>query len=952
MANIYKSNYTGAQVDDAVKKVLTAAPGENDELNSDINIINNTATTPTTDTVDVVTTGAKSATDNHTISNSRVKVPTKKYVDNKVSSYLPLSGGTVTGNLKSTGSNPVESTNGFKKTDFDNTYVLLAGGGAKLLSELGGGSGGTTLANGTTLYLHKITLTASNGSIANFSFYSDKGSSYTGDLATFISDFGAVSNLIITDGNVIVNNTLYCILNVTIDSGLNVINVTYYNGSTSTDLTSWTSINDKVAKMASLGGDVTDVTFGGTGSALTVTDSNLSLVDGLHIRGKMPAEGTPSTIKLNGGTAHDVRNQQNETPQRSLSSEIVVEFIYNSSVDGGIWQVWGVDSLTDNDTHFTAGLLVGATGTTSNSATTNGNTYLKLVEQVSSSSTIVRSNRKIQGAGATTVTSDSSGNITISSTDTNTDTKVTSVNNHYSPTANSSYAINRDASSTTEATWGTTSLVTGVNIQRDAKGHVTGMTLDSIKMPAKPETGATLPFIEIVGSTTTYPISGTFTNDQASALVSKAFSAISFRPSGSADSVPLLLQTSEQIHYEYIYQGSDDTYTYILTASLNQSSSGWTDKSYTVARVTKIAVEQTNGIYRYTAILDLSGTNPYSNGSVVYPEGCSYREGQLLIDLYGTVAYCNSDLIATTIFSPRAESKVTSLGGKTGAITLGSGLSISSNNVLSATGSSSSGSSSVEVIDLGSYSSSSSYPASLTSDQVSKFVSWGANGINAIQIYDNDESGGTMPILILNGNYQNRTFYYTGIWGNTKYSATVEFNYQLDDTSVSENSGYYSITKSTVSTGGSSSEDNEQKTYLGASFVFSTYGQSSYVSTNVDSSVAGLTDAEITGLIFDCQKSQYNGSTVLASYSYQLKLDDLYRMFTSDSMGVKSASMTIFNQQISLVFSDISTSYSQGTVNYNIPIMITPSFENNYDVLNINIGFTYKGFKFANGGTY
>lgn len=892
MANIYKSNYTGAQVDDAVKKVLTAAPGENDKLNPDINIINNTSTTPTTDTVDVVSTSAKSATDNHTISNSRVKVPTKKYVDDKAAGYLPLSGGTVTGNLKSTGTSPIEATNGFKKTDFDNTYVLLAGGGAKLLSELGGGgSSGTTLANGTTLYLHRIQLiNSSTGGVANFNFYSDKGSSYSGDLTSLISDLGSINNLSITNGNVSVDSHYYTIAAVQAYSNQNQISISYFDGTTYNTATTWTSVSDKVAKMAVLGGDVTDVTFGGTGSALTVTDENLSLVDGLHIRGKMPAVGTPRTIKLNDGTAHYVRNQQNGTLQRSLNSGIVVEFIYNSSVGGGIWQVWGVDSLTDTDTHFTAGLLVGATGTTSNSATTNGNTYLKLVEQVSSSSTIVRSNRKIQGSGATTVTSDSSGNITISSTDTNTDTKVTSVDNHYSPTANSSSEISKDASSATEATWGTTSLVTGVNIQRDAKGHVTGMTLDSIKMPAKPETSSSnvvLPFIEIVGSTTVYPISGTFTDDQASALISEAFGVISFRPSGSADNVPLLPQTSEQIHYEYIYQGSDDNYTYTLTATLNQSSSGWNTKSYTITRATKLS-----------------------------------------------------------------SSGVTSLGGKTGAITLGSGLSISSDGTLSTTGGSSSGSSSVEVIDLGSYSSSSSYPASLTSNQVSKFVSWGVNGINAIQIYDNDESGGTMPILILNGNYQNRTFYYTGIWSNTKYSATVEFNYQLDDTSVSENSGYYYITKSSLSGGGSSSGDNEQTTYLGASFVFSSYGQSSYVSTNVDSSVAGLTDAEITGLIFDCQKSQYNGSTILASYSYQLKLDDLYRMFTSDSMGVKSASMTIFNQQISLIFSDISTSYSQGTVNYNIPIMITPSFENSNDVLNINIGFTYKGFKFANGGTY
>jgi hypothetical protein len=123
--------------------------------------------------------------------------------------------------------------------------------------------------------------------------------------------------------------------------------------------------------------------------------------------------------------------------------------------------------------------LTGAT------ATENGNTYLKLYANGTR-----KSQFNIKGEGATTITSDVSGNITITSTDTNTDTKVTSVDNHYTPTANTASQISKDASSTTEATWGTTSLVTGVNIQRDEKGHVTGMTLDSIKMPAKPDTSA------------------------------------------------------------------------------------------------------------------------------------------------------------------------------------------------------------------------------------------------------------------------------------------------------------------------------------------------------------------------------------------------------------------------------------------------------------------------------
>lgn len=73
-------------------------------------------------------------------------------------------------------------------------------------------------------------------------------------------------------------------------------------------------------------------------------------------------------------------------------------------------------------------------------------------------------------------------------TDTNTDTKVTSVGNHYSPSADANCQLSADASSSTAATWNSTALVTGVNIQRDAKGHVTGVTVDSIKMPANPNT--------------------------------------------------------------------------------------------------------------------------------------------------------------------------------------------------------------------------------------------------------------------------------------------------------------------------------------------------------------------------------------------------------------------------------------------------------------------------------
>ena len=141
---------------------------------------------------------------------------------------------------------------------------------------------------------------------------------------------------------------------------------------------------------------------------------------------------------------------------------------------------------SDNNTHYTSKNVVGNKATeTSNTTTalTNGNVYLNSVENGA-----VTSAHKISGGGATTVTTDASGNIVITSTDTNTDTKVTAVGNHYTPAADNSAALSVDASSSTAATWGTTALVTGVNLQRDAKGHVTGVTVDSIKMPANPNT--------------------------------------------------------------------------------------------------------------------------------------------------------------------------------------------------------------------------------------------------------------------------------------------------------------------------------------------------------------------------------------------------------------------------------------------------------------------------------
>lgn len=68
---------------------------------------------------------------------------------------------------------------------------------------------------------------------------------------------------------------------------------------------------------------------------------------------------------------------------------------------------------SDNNTHYKAVPHAGSSSSTSATATTNGNTYINIVENGSRSGGI-----NIKGSGATSVTSDSNGVITVSSTNT------------------------------------------------------------------------------------------------------------------------------------------------------------------------------------------------------------------------------------------------------------------------------------------------------------------------------------------------------------------------------------------------------------------------------------------------------------------------------------------------------------------------------------------------------
>jgi hypothetical protein len=72
---------------------------------------------------------------------------------------------------------------------------------------------------------------------------------------------------------------------------------------------------------------------------------------------------------------------------------------------------------TDTNTHYTTKLFATSSTGTAHAATTNGNTYLRLFDD-----STARQSIKITGSGATSVTSDANGVITISSTDNNTNT--------------------------------------------------------------------------------------------------------------------------------------------------------------------------------------------------------------------------------------------------------------------------------------------------------------------------------------------------------------------------------------------------------------------------------------------------------------------------------------------------------------------------------------------------
>ena len=149
--------------------------------------------------------------------------------------------------------------------------------------------------------------------------------------------------------------------------------------------------------------------YTGTATAVVVTTKYGyfpdTLVEGARVAVKFEGSLTYITsLNVNDTGAKNVYYKGNSLTSGMINRYNTYDFIY----DGTYWRIIGVN--TDTDTHYTAKNIVGASTTAkANAAATNGNVHLNLVEN-----STVRSTHNIKGENGVEVTSDASGNITIS----------------------------------------------------------------------------------------------------------------------------------------------------------------------------------------------------------------------------------------------------------------------------------------------------------------------------------------------------------------------------------------------------------------------------------------------------------------------------------------------------------------------------------------------------------
>ena len=257
------------------------------------------------------------------------------------------------------------------------------------------GSGNLSIAT-TTNHTHNYAGSASAGGSANSAVKLDTATAGDSNTPVYFSGGKPVACTSLdlnTSGNAATATKL---------ATARTINGTSFNGSANITTANW--------------GTTRTITIGNTGKSVngssniswTLSEIGAAASGHTHAAATTSANGFMSSddkAKLDGITA----SADAVSFSRSLTSGTKVGTITINGTGTDLY------APTNTDTHWTTGITAGETGTTSNSATTNGNTFIKIKDNSTH-----RGQIKLVGSGATSVSSNAEGVITISSTDNNT----------------------------------------------------------------------------------------------------------------------------------------------------------------------------------------------------------------------------------------------------------------------------------------------------------------------------------------------------------------------------------------------------------------------------------------------------------------------------------------------------------------------------------------------------
>lgn len=172
-------------------------------------------------------------------------------------------------------------------------------------------------------------------------------------------------------------------------------------------------------------------------------------------------------------------------------------------------------------------------------------------------------------------------------------------------------------------------------------------------------------FSIVLPSDVTFPYNGTLTDEQKLMLGTDKLQVIDVQiaaESGLPDYSRHYLCSNDFLNAQHGQYGStywaqyDDTKK--MKVAFNYDT--FTNKTYTISLVEAGGgnnVQQTNGFYQYNAAVTASptvgNTYSYNNSQIIYPSGCSYFYGQMIIDTNGAIYRVAGSTSCKCVYAPQ-----------------------------------------------------------------------------------------------------------------------------------------------------------------------------------------------------------------------------------------------------------------------------------------------------------